>query len=48
LIIQVPFWRFLTPDEIGDAIAFLADRRGASINGESISIDGGYSRGIYL
>ena len=47
-ISQVPIRRFSTPDEIGDAIAFLADRRGASINGESISIDGGYSRGIYL
>lgn len=45
---QVPIRRFSTPDEIGNAIAFLADRRGASINGESISVDGGYSRGIYL
>jgi len=47
-ISQVPIRRFSTPDEIGDTIAFLADRRGAAINGESISIDGGYSRGIYL
>lgn len=45
---QVPIRRFSTPEEVGDAVAFLAGQRGGSINGESISIDGGYSRGIYL
>lgn len=45
---QIPTRRLCLPDEIGEAIAFLAGPNGGSINGQSVTIDGGYSRGIYL
>ncbi|MFZ2979550.1 MAG: SDR family oxidoreductase, partial [Sphingobium sp.] len=45
---QIPTRRLSMPQEVGEAIAFLASAHGGSINGESIAIDGGYSRGIYL
>jgi len=44
----VPLGRLLEPIEIGRAVAFLAGPDGATITGESLTIDGGYSRGIYL
>ena len=47
-VADIPTGRICDPDEIGELIAFLAGSGGASINGESITIDGGYSRGIYL
>jgi NAD(P)-dependent dehydrogenase (short-subunit alcohol dehydrogenase family) len=44
----VPLGRLLEPIEVGRAVAFLAGPNGASITGESLTVDGGYSRGIYL
>lgn len=45
---QIPTRRLSLPEEVGEAIAFLSGPHGSSINGESITVDGGYSRGIYL
>lgn len=45
---QIPAGRLCQPEEMGDAIAFLAGPGGTSITGQSLSVDGGYSRGIYL
>lgn len=45
---RVPAGRLLDPIEIGRAVAFLAGPDAASITGESLTVDGGYSRGIYL
>jgi NAD(P)-dependent dehydrogenase (short-subunit alcohol dehydrogenase family) len=44
----VPAGRLLEPIEIGRAVAFLAAPDAAGITGESLTVDGGYSRGIYL
>ncbi len=43
-----PIRRVLQPHEIGWLIAFLASPKSAAITGESIGIDGGMSRGIFL
>ena len=45
---RVPAGRLLEPIEVGRTVAFLAGADGASITGESLTVDGGYSRGIYL
>lgn len=45
---DIPTRRLCRPEEMGEMIAFLASAAGASINGQSISVDGGYSRGVYL
>lgn len=47
-VAQVPTRRVIDPGEIGDLVVFLAGPGARSINGESIALDGGYSRGIYL
>ena len=44
----IPTGRILMPEEIGDLVAFLASGAAASLTGQSITVDGGYSRGIYL
>lgn len=44
----VPVGRLIEPIEIGRTVAFLAGQNAATITGESLTIDGGYSRGIYL
>jgi NAD(P)-dependent dehydrogenase (short-subunit alcohol dehydrogenase family) len=44
----VPLGRLLEPIEIGRAVAFLAGPSASSITGESLTVDGGYSRGVYL
>lgn len=44
----VPLGRLLEPIEIGRAVAFLAGPGGTTITGESLTVDGGYSRGIHL
>jgi len=44
----VPVGRLLEPIEIGRTVAFLAGPNAAAITGESLTVDGGYSRGIYL
>lgn len=47
-VTTVPLGRLLEPIEIGRAVAFLAGPNAATITGESLTVDGGYSRGIYL
>jgi NAD(P)-dependent dehydrogenase (short-subunit alcohol dehydrogenase family) len=43
-----PIRRVLQPAEIADAVLFLASPRAAAITGESIAVDGGITRGIFL
>lgn len=43
-----PIRRILSPEEIGWLIAFLASPKSGAITGESIGIDGGMSRGIFV
>jgi NAD(P)-dependent dehydrogenase (short-subunit alcohol dehydrogenase family) len=45
---QIPAREILAPAEVGRVVAFLAQIETHSINGQSISVDGGYSRGIFL
>lgn len=41
---RVPMARFATPDDIAQAVAFLADpARSAFVNGAALSVDGGWS-----
>jgi NAD(P)-dependent dehydrogenase (short-subunit alcohol dehydrogenase family) len=41
---RVPMGRFATPEDIAQAIAFLADhRQGGFINGQALAIDGGWT-----
>ena len=47
-VAETPLRRTLSPEEIGDAVAFLASDAAAGITGQSITIDGGLVRGIYL
>ncbi|VCU71018.1 Short-chain reductase protein NovJ [Pigmentiphaga humi] len=43
-----PIRRTLTPAEIADTILFLASPRASAITGESLAVDGGITRGIFL
>jgi NAD(P)-dependent dehydrogenase (short-subunit alcohol dehydrogenase family) len=45
---RTPIRRVLTADEVADAICFFASPGAGGITGESIGIDGGLTRGIYL
>ena len=40
--------RMLEPREVADAIVFLASERASGLTGESIAVDGGLSRAVYL
>ncbi|MBB5872904.1 NAD(P)-dependent dehydrogenase (short-subunit alcohol dehydrogenase family) [Allocatelliglobosispora scoriae] len=41
---HVPMGRFATPDDVAQAVAFLADRRrSAFVNGVTLSVDGGWA-----
>ena len=42
---QVPLGRLATPDEIADAVLFLASERARFITGQVLCVDGGYSAG---
>mgnify|MGYP005832778673 CR=1 FL=1 len=43
---QIPAGRLGNPEELADLVAFLASERAGYITGASISIDGGYCRGL--
>lgn len=43
-----PIRRVLQPYEIADVITFLVSDRAAAITGESLGVDGGITRGIFL
>jgi NAD(P)-dependent dehydrogenase (short-subunit alcohol dehydrogenase family) len=45
---RTPIRRVLSADEVADTICFLASGRSGGITGESLGIDGGLTRGIYL
>ena len=45
---ETPLRRILEATEIANTVAFLASAHGASITGESLAVDGGITRGIYL
>lgn len=45
---DTPIRRILMPDEIARTVLFLASPHAAAITGESIAVDGGITRGVYL
>lgn len=45
---RTPIRRILVPAEIGHAVGFLASPRAGGITGESLGIDGGLTRGIFV
>lgn len=45
---DIPSDAILAPAQIGRMVAFLAQARDASLTGQSLTVDGGYSRGVYL
>jgi NAD(P)-dependent dehydrogenase (short-subunit alcohol dehydrogenase family) len=48
VVAHTPMRRILDAEEIANAVAFLASAHGASITGESLAVDGGITRGIFL
>ena len=44
-VAQVPLGRLATPDEIADAVLFMASDRARFITGQVLCVDGGYSAG---
>lgn len=45
---QIPAGAILVPAQVGRMVAFLAGAKDAAITGQSLTVDGGFSRGIYL
>lgn len=45
---DIPMRRFVDPAELGMMVAFLAGPGGAAVTGQALTVDGGYTRGIYL
>jgi NAD(P)-dependent dehydrogenase (short-subunit alcohol dehydrogenase family) len=45
---STPIRRIIRADEVGYAVAFLSSDLAAAITGESLAVDGGITRGIYL
>jgi len=45
---DIPTRTFLTPDDVGTFVAMLATAARPVITGQSLTVDGGYSRGIFL
>jgi 3-oxoacyl-[acyl-carrier protein] reductase len=46
-IAEFPLGRIVTPDEVGDLVAFLASPRSDMLHGGTVTIDGGWTRGVY-
>jgi NAD(P)-dependent dehydrogenase (short-subunit alcohol dehydrogenase family) len=46
-IAAYPLKRIVTPAECADLVAFLASPRSDMLNGVTVTIDGGWSRGVY-
>jgi len=44
---EQPFGRIVEPSEVADLVCFLASPRADAVNGTSVTIDGGWSRGVY-
>jgi NAD(P)-dependent dehydrogenase (short-subunit alcohol dehydrogenase family) len=44
-ISQVPLGRLAAPDEVADAVLFIASDRARFISGQLLCVDGGYSAG---
>ena len=42
---QTPLGRFASPEEIADAVAFLASDEASFVSGSSLVVDGGYTAG---
>ena len=47
-VAEIPTRTILTPDDVGALVAMLAVAARPTITGQSLTIDGGYSRGIFL
>lgn len=47
-IARTPVRRVLSAEEVADAVSFFASGRSGGITGESLGIDGGLTRGIFL
>ncbi|HYX27354.1 MAG TPA: SDR family oxidoreductase, partial [Pyrinomonadaceae bacterium] len=43
---EVPLQRFGTPEEVADAVVFLASERAAFITGSCLTVDGGQTRAL--
>jgi 3-oxoacyl-[acyl-carrier protein] reductase len=43
---EIPAGRFGTPEEVGNAVAFLASEKAAYINGANLMVDGGVIRSV--
>lgn len=46
-IAAYPLGRIVQPEEVADLVCFLASPRSDMLNGATINIDGGWSRGVY-
>lgn len=47
-VADTPIRRVLMPEEIAATVLFLASAHAAAITGESLGVDGGITRGVYL
>jgi NAD(P)-dependent dehydrogenase (short-subunit alcohol dehydrogenase family) len=47
-IADIPTGAILSPADVGRMVAFLATAGNAAMTGQSLTVDGGYSRGIFL
>lgn len=45
---QIPAGMILSPAQVSRMVIFLAEAKDAAITGQSLTVDGGYSRGVFL